>query len=308
MTTPAEPGTPANGPFRTVLSDARRGHAGLFWLTVVLAGLAVVTAIGIVVDPRQLMGAPVWLKPFKFALSFGLYALGLAWMLGQVRGGGRLGAVTGWVLVVGSVIEVAAIALQAARGRRSHYNNDTPWDGLVFSIMGSTVLVLWLATALLALVLARRPAGDPAIRSGVRLGLLVGLIGMGLGTLMVVQPGGGAHSVGVPDGGPGLPLFGWSSVGGDLRVGHFVGMHALQLLPLLAALLGTLRVAAATRLQLVRVAAAGYLGLVVLVTWQALRGQPLLAPDAGTLGGLVALLVAVGCGLALALGRRPAAG
>ena len=33
-----------------------------------------------VVDDRQLMGEPVWLKPLKFALAFGLYSGTLAWV------------------------------------------------------------------------------------------------------------------------------------------------------------------------------------------------------------------------------------
>jgi hypothetical protein len=113
----------------------------------------------------------------------------------------------------------------------------------------------------------------------------------------------------VADGGPGLPFVGWSTTGGDLRIGHFAGMHALQLMPLLAAGLTALnphRLDRTARVRIVRVAAAGYAGLVALVTWQALRAQPLLAPDALTLAALAA--VVVGTAVALAAVLRPANG
>jgi hypothetical protein len=109
----------------------------------------------------------------------------------------------------------------------------------------------------------------------------------------------GAHSVGVPDDGPIMPITGWSTAGGDLRIPHFVGMHALQALPLFLLFLGVLATrfprlrSDAVRLRLVLIAAAGYAALIGLVTWQALRGQSLIHPDALTLGAL-ALLVAFG--------------
>ena len=89
---------------------------------------------------------------------------------------------------------------------------------------------------------------------------------------------------------------------------HFVGMHALQALPLLAWLLSLPRLGLdeRTRSRLVTTGAAGYLGLVGLLLWQALRGQPLLAPDLVTLVTLGVLLAGTTGGLRAALRGRPA--
>jgi hypothetical protein len=115
----------------------------------------------------------------------------------------------------------------------------------------------------------------------------------------------GAHAVGVADGGPGMPLTGWSTTGGDLRIGHFVGIHSLQAILLFAILLSWFVDDVTRRTRLVFVFAAGYLGLLALVTWQALRGQPLTSPDATTVAAFAALVVATGLATAAAW-LRPA--
>jgi hypothetical protein len=281
-----------------VLADARRGHAGLFGFAVAMAGLSVVLVGAALVDDRVLLGAPLWIKPVKFALSFVLYAGALAWMLGQLRGPALRR--TGWVIVAASVIEMLVIVGQAARGVRSHYNDDDLTGELLFSLMGATIVVLWFATLAIALRFLREPGRDPATGTAIRLGLAVALLGMLVGFLMSSA---GAHAVGVPDGGPGLPLVGWSTEGGDLRIPHFVGMHALQLLPLLAAALAATRLDGGTRTAVVRVAAAGYTGLTLLLTWQALRAQPLLAPDGTTLTALAVLVLGTAGALLAVAGR-----
>ncbi|MGE3286723.1 MAG: hypothetical protein AB7J32_11570 [Pseudonocardia sp.] len=284
---------------RTLLADARRGHPGLYGLAVANAGLAVVLLVLAVVDDRVLLGAPLWVKPLKFAISFTLYAGTLAWLLGQFRE--RVLQRTGWVIVAASVIEMAVIAGQAARGLRSHYNMDTVLDGMLWNVMGATIVVLWFATLAIAVrFLRERVGGGRPLDLAVRLGLVIALAGMAEGFLMATSL---AHAVGVPDGGPGLPLVGWSTTGGDLRIAHFVGMHALQVLPLLAAGLGVwaTRLDETARTRIVGVAGAAYAALVVLVTWQALRGQPLVAPDAWTLGAAAVILLATGAGLVWAV-------
>ncbi|MCY7342940.1 MAG: hypothetical protein LH603_14145 [Pseudonocardia sp.] len=288
-----------------VLTDARRGHPGLYWFAVAMAGLATVLVVASIVDQRTVLGAPLWFKPLKFAISFVAYAGALAWMLGQLRE--RAVRRTGWLLVAASAIEMVLIVAQAARGVRSHFNDDDAAGITLYSIMGVTIVVLYLATFAIALRFLREPGRDRASGLAIRLGLGIGLVGLSVGYLMV---GAGAHAIGIPDGGPGLALVGWSTTGGDLRIGHFLGMHALQLLPLLAAGLAAVggeRLDVTARTRIVVAAAAGYLGVVLLVTWQALRAQPLLAPDGLTLGALAVLAFGTGAAVLVAWrapGRR----
>ncbi|MFG2225733.1 hypothetical protein [Streptomyces sp. NPDC048644] len=288
-----------------------------------MAALAVVSAVGLIADDRVLIGAPIWLKPFKFAVSFAAYGLTLAWMLGR-RGPSRTGRWAAHAVVAAGAVEMAIIVGQTVRGRPSHFNVETPLDQILFRVMGLTIVVLWTATLVIAVTVFRTGLGDRAATWAIRLGLLLALAGLLLGGLMLLptpeqQAAGalrtaiGAHSVGVPDGGPAMPVTGWNTTGGDLRIPHFFGMHALQALPLLLhgieALAGRfprLR-AERVRLRLVLVAAGSAAALLALLTWQALRGQALLHPDGATIGATAAVLSCTALG-ALAALRRPTPG
>ena len=96
----------------------------------------------------------------------------------------------------------------------------------------------------------------------------------------------GAHSVGGLDGGPGMPVTGWSREHGDLRVAHFIGLHAIQALALVAIGLRRWRTPEAVRVRTVLAAAASYASLFGLLLWGALRGQSVVVPDATALGSI----------------------
>jgi hypothetical protein len=118
----------------------------------------------------------------------------------------------------------------------------------------------------------------------------------------------GAHTVGAPDGGPGVIGTGWSTQHGDLRVPHFIGLHALQVLPIVALLLVRRQVPSQTRVRLMIVGGVSYAALYVILVVQALRGVPLTAPDAATvtqLGGW-AVATAASASLAWLAGARGA--
>ncbi|MEV0133343.1 hypothetical protein AB0H83_33375 [Dactylosporangium sp. NPDC050688] len=295
-------------------------HRPLIVTAVALSVLAALTGAGIFLDDRELVGVPIWLKPFKFSVSIAIYGTTLAWMLSLLDRRQRLGWWLGTVTTGALITEIVIIVAQAARGRQSHFNNQTPLDSVLYSVMGVTISVAWVCTLILAILLLIQRLPDRADALAVRFGLIVGLAGMMVGFLMTMPtkaqldlPEGeaptiiGAHSVGVPDGGAGLPLVNWSTTGGDLRAGHFIGMHALQALPLLgfALALAARRFArlrpGGVRARILTVAGSAYGALTVLLVWQALRGQSIVHPDALTLAALGGLLLATAGGTAWAL-------
>lgn len=305
----------------------RRWNRPLLILTAAMILLALVCVGGLFLDPRVLGGQPIWAKPFKFSVSLALYGPTLAWMVSLLRPGRsrRIAEGAATVVAVAGVIEMVAIVGQVVRGVGSHFNTASAFDATVYAVMGSSITVLWVANLVIAVLLLRDRALAGSTGWAVRLGLLVSLLGMAVAFLMTSPTGAqiegarasgslpvtGAHAVGVPDGGSGLALLGWSTTGGDLRIGHFVGLHALQVVPLVA--LGLLLLAGrvpalrseAVRTRLVFVTAGAWTGLTLLLTWQALRAQPLLAPDALTLAALGGLVVATVFAVGLVLARAP---
>lgn len=209
------------------------------WMRAALANFALlaVCVVASFVDERTLNGVSVWSKPFKFSLSLGVYFATLAWFAPLLPNGyleARKGRLLTWIPVVCAVIEMAYIVVQASRGQASHFNLTTPFYAAMYSLMGlgalSLVAVcLWLGSA----ILRSRGVRDPyALAVGVGL-ILTFVLGGGFGGYLSSQMGhwvGGTHSDA-----NGLWLVHWSRDGGDLRVAHFFGMHAMQALPVIGA-------------------------------------------------------------------------
>jgi hypothetical protein len=292
------------------MTDAPLTATGLLMFVALAASLA-----GLWLDPRLITGMPAWLKPAKFAISIAIYALTLVWVFTYLPGWTRTRRVVGWTTAITLVLEVAIIDAQAWRGTTSHFNVGTPLDGALFSIMGTAIVIQTLAAIAAAVAVWRQPFSDRALGWALRLGMTITIIGASTGGLMVVpteaqiadarathqMPFSGSHTVGGPDGGPGIAGTGWSLEHGDIRVPHFLGLHALQALALVALLLPR-RSPEARRVRLTLVAAGSYAALFAVLLVQALRGEPLMTPSAPVLVsfGLWALVSALAAWLATA--------
>jgi hypothetical protein len=297
-----------------------RWHGPLVALAATMAVTGIISVAGLILDDRELVGSPIWAKPFKFSVSVLIYAVTWAWLIGQLSRFRRTAWWAGTVISVSLFLEMAAIISQTVRGERSHFNQQTPYDEFVWSVMGATIAVLWLATLVAAILLWFSPYADRARTLAVRLGAIICVGGLALGFLMTLPTeaqlvaGGdiiGAHTVGAVDGGAGIPILNWSTEHGDLRIPHFIGMHALQLIPIALILVEfasrRIRILRDVRVRvgLVWTTASVYVAVVALVTWQALRGQSIVQPDGWTLlaAGAIGIVGAAGVALSLARGR-----
>lgn len=128
--------------------------------------------------------------------------------------------------------EMIIISVQAGRGVSSHYNISSALNSTLFGVMGTfiginSVLILhtWV------LFVFGKTTLDSNMRMAWQAGLFLFLLGGVAGGMMIGNLG---HNIGVPDGGNGIPLLNWSTLGGDLRSAHFITLHGLQAIPLFA--------------------------------------------------------------------------
>jgi hypothetical protein len=176
------------------------------------------TLMGMAFDPRTIGGAPAWLKPAKFGISTAIFAGSIAWLFQYLPDFAKTKRWLGPALAAILLVEIGIIDFQAARGTTSHFNVSTVEDAVLYSIMGTSIGVLWVLSVWIVVTLFRQTFHDPVWGWALRLGMLISVLGSASGGLMTMPTGEqranllrheqvtsvGAHTVGAPDGGPGI--------------------------------------------------------------------------------------------------------
>ena len=255
---------------KTLLDTLQTRNEPLFYFGLICLILAVVFLLLTQFTTRQIMGVNAWSKPFKFALSITLYAWAMAWFCYYLMPAFNPVSFN-WAVIGLLGFEIGYIALQAGRGQLSHYNQSSPLYAKLYSLMALAATAVTLYTAYVGILFfVRSFPGLPnyyvwSIRIGISLFVIFSLEGAVMGGRM-------SHTIGGPDGGNGLPIVNWSRQYGDPRVAHFIGMHALQVLPIVAWYL-------LKDLKITLLFGALYAALAVFTLVQALNGRPLFAQN-----------------------------
>ncbi len=214
----------------------------------------------------QVFNVNAWYKPFKFAFSTFLFSWAMAWYCYYLPNFNS--NLFNWTVVILLGFEIFYIAFQASKGQLSHYNVSTPVYSTLYSLMAIAASAVTLYTAYVGFLFLKYDFPNLsndylwAIRLGIILFVIFSFEGFAMGSRL-------NHSVGAWNDNSNWFILGWSKTVGDLRVSHFIGMHALQLLPMLS-----FYVLKNTKLTIGIAFVYGLLALVTLI--QALQGKPLI--------------------------------
>lgn len=179
----------------------------------------------------QVYGVNAWYKPLKFSMSTFVFAWAMAWYCYYLPNFNL--QLFNWSIILLLGFEIIYIAIMAGIGKTSHFNVGSPFYSFMFSMMALAATLVTVYTAYVGYLFftTEFPALPKYYVWGIRLGILIFVLFAFQGFLMGSRM---SHTVGLDNDNSNLFILGWSKLVGDLRVAHFIGMHALQVLPILS--------------------------------------------------------------------------
>jgi hypothetical protein len=215
----------------TFLEEIRNRNEILFWFGTVCFVFVLVCLFLMRATDIRVMGINAWIKPLKFSLSTVFYCGAMAWYMHYLPDSGFVKPFS-WAIVWLLGFEIVYIAIQAGRGELSHFNLSSGFYSAMYSMMALAATLVTIGTAYIGILFFTGSFPDLpnlylwSIRLGIFIFVIFSFEGFVMGSKLT-------HTIGGPDGGSGIPFLNWSTKFGDPRIAHFVGMHALQVLPLL---------------------------------------------------------------------------
>jgi hypothetical protein len=237
--------------------------------------LAIVLAIGAFFNTQEVLGINSFIKPLKFALSTSIYAYTFGYLFYYVENQKAVKRFSILAIIV-MLYENGVIVVQALRGTRSHFNQYTIVGGILYAIMGIMIVWVTIATLVIAIRFIAQKTytiSQPFVVA-IQIALIVFVIFSFFGGYMSKI---NSHTVGGEMGGSGLAFFNWSNLLGDLRVAHFFGIHALQIIPLFGYAISKRSSDTKKATLYVWLFSIAYLGFICFTAYQALSAQPFIA-------------------------------
>ncbi len=214
-----------------VFKTIKNCNEPLFYFGLVSLIGAIVTGVLIQTTTNEVLRINAYYKPMKFFISTVLFVWTMAFYMQYLNNKISV-TIFNWITIIGLGYELLAITIQAVRGKASHFNIETSLDSAIFSLMAIAITIVMLAALYIGILFFTQTTFNVSmiviwsIRLSIILTVIFAFEGFAMGSIL-------KHTIGASDGTKGLPIVNWSKTNGDLRIAHFLGLHAIQVVPLL---------------------------------------------------------------------------
>jgi len=232
-------------------------------------------------------GAVSFRKPIVFGLALGLNAWSFAWIMTYLP---KLKKTSWTILIIyltASILEFIPITWQAWRGLPSHFNTLDPLSAFFWMIMGNAVIGLVITVVAMTfwgMFWLKAPSN---YKIAIKVGLLILLFGQGLGGWIISNAAitGGENPEALLQQEGGFEDASTYGEAGNMKLPHFLALHAVQFLPLLAIFTQFTLWKERRKKNVLWLASAGYVGLMSVVLFQVFNGLTLF--DLNVLSGSI---------------------
>jgi len=253
----------------------------------------IVHGVALAVTGGSVHGPTSFRKAMTFAEAGWLLCWAVGWLLPLITMRRWERGFVAFSALLFGLGETFLMSTQVWRGVPSHYNLTTMFDGVWFGATGVIAVIFTGAMLVLLRAALRERRLAPSLLLSIRAGTLLIVWGVLIGFVMIMNSSGVWQGVAhlletrfdmhVREG----------EVGGDLVLLHAIGVHGLNLVPLVAWLLTYSRLSERTRTLITALVVANIVVIGVVLSMQVFSAAPISGLDLLQLGALAI------CGVAL---------
>lgn len=210
----------------SVVQEQKKRNSTLFWYGI-LNFVCVIFCIGFsLFDDTQVLGKNAWLNPIKYYFSIGIFIMSMAWYLYFLNNVIQRNILI-WGFLLTTFIQTSIVLLQSIRGVSSFYNLNTPFDKMVFGIqtISQIIFILLMVVTTYSFYFQKKNSKSQHFTWGIRMGMVIFLIGLLIGIYMIKVNVNNESILGINI------LY---KKHGNLKIPFFLGIHGLQIIPLLS--------------------------------------------------------------------------
>ena len=209
----------------SVVQEQMKRNGILLWYGVINFILFIFCIGFSLFDDTQVLGKNAWVYPFKYYFSIGIFIWSMGWYLYYLNNTIQRNILI-WAFLLTTLVQSTFVLINSIRGLPSFYNPETPFDKMMFGIqtINNIIFIVLMIVTTYLFYFQKKNSKSQHFTWAIRMGMLIFLVGLFIGVYMMLL-----NNHAIVD-----TIKLKNEKQGNFKVPFFLGIHGLQIIPLLS--------------------------------------------------------------------------